>query len=116
MPDAERNGEPWSDEEIGELKMLRKRGYSYSDIARKLGRTRNAISFKLREISDSEREGRIISGQLCWSCVNFASGCSWSRNFIPVKGWTAKRTLVKHGNDSKIESYSVLSCPEYVEG
>lgn len=48
---------------------------------------------------------------LCWTCQNFAGGCSWSRFFIPIKGWEAKPTkngLIK-------QSYIVKKCPEYIK-
>lgn len=44
---------------------------------------------------------------LCWSCKNYCGGCSWSREFKPVKGWTAKETN---------QGYLVLKCPKFERG
>jgi len=55
--------------------------------------------------------------QLCWDCANATnSGCSWSAEFKPVKGWEAERVeqrIYKQGYviDS---TYRVKSCPEFV--
>ena len=55
---------------------------------------------------------------LCWKCANACCGCSWSENFIPVKGWKAQRTKVYHTDSSvrrgETSSYVVLECPEFV--
>lgn len=48
---------------------------------------------------------------LCVSCGNFASGCSWSRDFTPVEGWKAiPNTSVLMGG----RTYDVKECPEFV--
>ena len=46
---------------------------------------------------------------LCWDCANYDDGCSWSRDFTPVKGWNAYKTK---GNC--YDSYCVVECPEFV--
>ena len=60
---------------------------------------------------------------LCWHCANAVPnrektrGCSWSRKFIPVEGWTAARTDIYCQNRRGrpyAESYIVKSCPEFV--
>lgn len=43
---------------------------------------------------------------LCWDCANYAHGCSWSENLIPVKGWTA---VPIHGK--VFDTYHVDACP-----
>lgn len=49
--------------------------------------------------------------QLCWHCANATGKCSWSRDFTPVKGWTATPTIIK--NDDHIQSsYAITACPE----
>lgn len=45
---------------------------------------------------------------LCWSCYNCYNGCSWSRNFTPVKGWKAEY-------NKTMDSYNVITCPKYIE-
>ena len=43
---------------------------------------------------------------LCWDCANYAFGCSWSEDCVPVKGWEAVPCKGKH-----FDSYLVLDCP-----
>ncbi len=56
---------------------------------------------------------------LCWSCKNF-SKCSWSFG-VPVKGWKAKPSKYYERNGKRpyvlieVESYLVLSCPQFAE-
>lgn len=60
---------------------------------------------------------------LCWKCKKSVGGCSWSREFKPVNGWKAERTIISNhsnrGNKyqrTKIESYIVSECPEFDGG
>ena len=48
----------------------------------------------------------------CWTCKNACGGCSWSRDFEPVKGWEAEKTF-HPTNGEFVESYYIKSCPEY---
>lgn len=54
--------------------------------------------------------------QLCWNCRNAIPspqyGCPWSREFKPVKGWTAKPIIVK--NPPPYTSYCITGCPLYI--
>lgn len=59
---------------------------------------------------------------LCWNCEKACRGCSWSRDFIPVKGWKAKPTklyvrqeTLASGKKKKYytESFHVKECPEF---
>ena len=52
--------------------------------------------------------------QLCWSCRKAVGGCSWSRYFEPVPGWTARPTLVDVSNGG-VESFEITACPEFEE-
>lgn len=45
-----------------------------------------------------------ITPSLCWSCKNavpkirdgkYICGCSWSKDFQPVEGWTAEKHIKK---------------------
>ena len=49
----------------------------------------------------------------CWHCKNCYGGCSWSREFKPVNGWTAKKTFIPSNNEYA-ESYKVIECPEFI--
>lgn len=48
--------------------------------------------------------------QLCWGCAKACGGCSWSKRFEPVPGWTAVPTLLCE----RIPSYRITECPEFV--
>lgn len=49
----------------------------------------------------------------CWTCQNCYGGCSWSREFEPVKGWKAIETNIP-ANGEMAASYKVIECPEYI--
>lgn len=55
--------------------------------------------------------------QLCWSCRNAVPtedgrrGCSWSREFRPVPGWTAE-LAAKTGFGL---TWCIIGCPEFRE-
>ena len=62
---------------------------------------------------------------LCWSCRNAvptadgSCGCSWSKRYVPVKGWNALRrdvAVMKYKRPCATESYMVKDCPEFIEG
>lgn len=54
---------------------------------------------------------------LCEICGNACGHCSWSQKNVqkPVEGWEAIRNdIMPHGKGAEqVESYVVLSCPEY---
>lgn len=53
--------------------------------------------------------------QLCFFCKNACGGCSWSRNFTPVEGWTAKMVIRKGIiHERYCKTYDIISCPEFV--
>lgn len=54
-------------------------------------------------------------GQLCWDCKNCTGYCSWSHDFTPVEGWTAK-PVKKREAGRIIETYHITACPQFVEG
>lgn len=53
------------------------------------------------------------NGQMCWRCTNACGKCSWSGLGIPVSGWKAKKTEVKHRGEIEFFSYRILFCPLY---
>lgn len=57
-----------------------------------------------------------MNNQPCWSCQNYAGGCSWSRKGqqTPVKGWKAVPTIKYQGTNGIMHSYEILYCPEYI--
>lgn len=55
---------------------------------------------------------RRMTNELCFSCDNACGGCSWSREFKPVPGWTAEPSLIWVG-DRQMDSYHITDCPEF---
>ena len=57
---------------------------------------------------------QIKKATLCWKCKNAVptkdAGCSWSRAFQLVEGWTAEKHQQKQSG-SVYETYCVISCP-----
>lgn len=49
---------------------------------------------------------------LCWKCKNTCGGCSWTKGFVPVQGWTAKPTTLKY-MDRLDSSFMVIDCPKF---
>ena len=53
--------------------------------------------------------------QICIFCKKACGGCSWSRRFIPVRGWDAIPTIIKNTNGD-IPSYKINTCPQFIRG
>ena len=65
---------------------------------------------------------------ICWACANAVPdaegerGCSWSREGKPVEGWVAERRDIRiqpkrPGEERRgVESYQVITCPEFGPG
>lgn len=54
------------------------------------------------------------SNELCFHCDNACGGCSWSREFKPVPGWTAEPTQLRtDGGTGTCSSYHITFCPEF---
>lgn len=67
-----------------------------------------------------------MTDSICWECKNAVpseeTGCSWSRDFVPVEGWEAVRRYIKafprgvHSTYNFRESYCVKRCPLFARG
>lgn len=73
----------------------------------------------LTENSRKRKPKKYKNQTLCWTCQNACCGCSWSQSFTPVEGWEAKPTKIRlvplaKGGLEYIESYKVISCPNYI--
>lgn len=60
------------------------------------------------------RNGNDKPKSICWDCENAtnANSCSWTESFEPVRGWSAKNTLIGRAG-AQTESYCVLECPKF---
>lgn len=59
------------------------------------------------------------TANICIDCANACGGCSWSRDFTPVPGWTAEKVTrrVKNGKYWYWgETYKITACPQFAEG
>lgn len=101
------------------------REFGYTKIAGKIGEWVGTESkdyilqrLKLWETTKRGETAQKRTGTLCWDCANYCGGCSWSRNFTPVEGWSANLHRSDRYNHGKLigvtESYEVISCPEFV--
>ena len=92
-----------------------------NEIVAETGLTRDWVLIQIARVwgknakYPGKREHNSTSDTLCWLCAKANCRCSWSRFFIPVDGWEAKKTRVKNGcgDDAFIESYKVINCPEF---
>lgn len=68
-----------------------------------------------------DKGAQMKKSTICWDCKKAIKGCSWSKSFVPVRGWDATKTMLfaSSGRREKkkfrhVESYIVSSCPEFV--
>lgn len=98
--------------------LLRGRSYMYWII--KSGKpathsqTGEAFLVKVVSFQKEKRKPTCSQGkfQKCVSCARCYGLCSWSRNYIPVDGWTATKSYDADGNHY---SYQIDDCPLYEE-
>ena len=54
-------------------------------------------------------------GTLCWICANaYAHKCEWMKNYTPVNGWEAQKTVIHDLFNGDIDSYKVIKCPNFI--
>ena len=54
------------------------------------------------------------ANELCFLCDKACGGCSWSRDFTPVAGWTATPTRINPGGGAApTDSWHIEDCPEF---
>ena len=53
--------------------------------------------------------------QICWRCKNATGKCSWSAFGKPVCGWVATPCIIKSDGERDINTYSIISCPQFIE-
>lgn len=99
----------WTDERIEQCVELRRKGLTYTQIAKITGVSASAVSNML--IRNHPELCRKNSGStLCWDCQNArAGGCSWFTDFTPVPGWEAEETMLEFAT-----SYKVNECPNFI--
>lgn len=74
---------------------------------------------KGRNHKKERMDGFTAKDTKCWSCrrscTSLEHQCSWTRSWIPVKGWDAKETICdRHPGGMAVKSFFVKSCPLYV--
>ena len=72
-----------------------------------------------RERAQQKKGERVENSTICWHCIHAVPdpikgyGCSWSRCFKPVEGWTADETIMKQAGGKTTKSYCVRACPQF---
>lgn len=51
---------------------------------------------------------------ICFDCQRACGGCSWSQDFTPVPGWTAKPVKLKQSPGEPIDTYHITGCPLFL--
>lgn len=78
-----------------------------------------AIAIAEAAIKKAKENSDKFHGTICWNCSNATGNCSWSKNFTPIDGWKAKKTILNlgysdySGKPKKAVSYIVKKCPEF---
>lgn len=111
----------FSKQEMAEMISMYDNGEAYIDICKKFDiktiPTLRKILNKAGVKIGTAEEPRVPKGgypdQLCWKCAKAIKGCSWSRDFEPVEGWTAQ-FVERFDGDRDISTYSITACPEFV--
>lgn len=114
---------------LKEIRSMMHEGLSDTEIGRRVGCSQQAVSYyrgkwKLREQNPNGEEQRQKRLSLCWECAHAVPdtrghGCSWSRDFEPVEGWTAKEGRYFSQKDGKRVAnvmYGVQACPLFERG
>ena len=81
--------------------------------------TEKAIAIAEAAIKKAKENSDKVHGTICWNCAKSTGNCSWSREFTPIDGWKAKKTILNlgysaySGRPKKAASYIVKKCPEF---
>lgn len=107
--------------------MFRRLGYVHpgSDALEYAGdRDREKVLERVRLWAETPKERGWKPPSKCIDCQNAVPtrdgrrGCSWSRGFVPVKGWNAEKKESKRYSRGVLirteESYLVIDCPEFI--
>lgn len=82
------------------------------ELAKMLNRSINAIKARayFLKLTSPQKE------TLCWSCKRACGKdmCSWAREFKPISGWAAEKTIILEEGEETVNSYRVEICPEYI--
>ena len=91
--------------------------YTYAQLARIMNKSVKAVGQMARRMGLGRPEPEQT---LCWRCARAAGKkseqCSWAKYFIPVKGWRAYPTVIRHDcfPDGRYGSYFVEECPQFI--
>ncbi len=119
-----------------QISEMRAEGLTWMEIAKFYHASTDTIRKTVARMGKSTRDypapatprtGHIMTakaGTLCWDCANAVpsrkcgTGCSWSRRFEPVEGWTAERCWFKvnGGRGTVADTYTVKACPQFIKG
>ena len=62
--------------------------------------------------------GNVYTANICFDCEKAVCGCSWSKDFTPVPGWTATPVRRKvwakidgRNEEHYLDTYAITACP-----
>ena len=107
----------WSDEEIKSVVNYYKK-HNISETAREFHTTTPKIKQIL--LSQGVRiKAPLKVGSLCNFCKRAARflefPCPWAKEFEPVKGWDAEKTILKFAGNQNCQTYRIKDCPLFME-
>lgn len=114
-------------EEVEELLQLKAEGYTWSEIAEALNRSRSSVASKYWTLDDSyTHRKRADSDMLCWECrkaSNPDNSCPWVAvneetdeiRFEEVPGWKTVPVPYRYQNEQGIKDI-VVECPLFERG
>lgn len=74
--------------------------------------TNTAKKFCSKDLSKLQMAKYKERMSICMDCKNAVGNCSWSKKFIPVKGWKAVPSSYTD-NGHQVRSYYITRCPLY---
>ena len=98
-------------------------GLSVRQLSEKFDMSTDSIRRILRE---SLPEGAVLetvkrTTNICFDCAKACGGCSWSKRFEPVPGWTAEPVVIKSfetllGGPKFTKTFHITACPQFERG
>ena len=113
----------WTDGELRLARRMAAAGYTYGDIAKRLGKKKKTVAGYMnlhRETVSPRKYTKSEGAQLCWDCAKASGGgdCEWanSRCRETVPGWTAREVEPRSQVSLPGKWYRITECPKFERG